>query len=111
FIPIGLLLGDWPLEPAARLRRDSYQSRRPHTGINRRQKIRAIAVHAIGHDIPERQYLFLPKALQHGRRQLWLRLKPQFLRHPALLSSGGIRRAKPDFRQEKPLIDEPIPLP
>ena len=54
FLPIALLLGARPLEPAARLRRDSHQSRRPPTGIHRRQNIRAIAVHAIGHDIPER---------------------------------------------------------
>src|ERR1043166_3844791 len=38
-------------------------------------------------------------------------LKLQFVGYLALYPPGGIQRTKPDFRQEKPLIDEHIPLP
>src|SRR5262249_19051857 len=51
---------------------------------------------------PEGQAPFLSDVLQHRRRQLRLRLKPYLVGHLALHSSGGIRRAKPDVRQEKP---------
>jgi hypothetical protein len=110
-IPIGLLLGGRPLEPAPRLRGDGHQSCGSYTRFKRGQKIGAVAIHAIGHDIPEGQDPFLPDALQHRGRQLRLRLKSYFGGYPALRPSGGIRGAKPDFRQEKPLIDECIPLP
>ena len=111
FLPLGLLLGDRPLEPAARLRRESHPSRRPPTGIHRRQTSRASAGYASGHAIPARQSRFLPHARQPCRRPWRLRLPPQFLRHPARRSSGGIRRAQPTCRQDKPLLDEHLPLP
>ena len=82
----------------------------PPPRLNRREKIGAIALDAIGHDVAEGQYPFLPDTLQHRRRQWGLRLKPPLVGHLALPPSCRIRRAKPDVRQKKPLIDERIPL-
>jgi hypothetical protein len=110
-IPLDLLLGGRPLRPTTRLSGEGHQSRGPHTSLKRRQQIGALALHASGHHVLEGQYPFLPEAPQHRRRPLGLRLKHPLVGHLALPPSGGIRRAKPDVRQEKPLIDERIPLP
>jgi hypothetical protein len=42
---------------------------------------------------------------------LWLRLPWQCGGSLARDPPGGIQRTQPDFRQEKPLIDEHLPLP
>jgi hypothetical protein len=111
FIPLGLLLRWRPRRPAARLRGDRDPGRGAHAGLKRRQKIGALAVPTLRYDVPEGPYPFLPDPLQHRGRSLGLRLQWPCVGSLALDPPGGRQRTKPACRQEKPLLDEPLPLP
>lgn len=107
---IGLRAGQRPLQPTLGITRHRHNIRFPDTLLGGFNKVQAIAVQRICHNICKGQNPLLIALKKHLSRILGFAPKIQILRHLTCFARVRIPLLKPLFREKHACIHQRIPL-